>query len=110
VILSTEEATAAWISLREFQWVPQDSILLKVPLTPAAVPSLYEHLKDSLIHVSGGGNVAYLVCPHDTYLPGDSLTLRGATPLFVAPREESKIAQAMKQALDPMNRFPSFDD
>jgi hypothetical protein len=36
--------------------------------------------------------------------------LRGATPLFVAPREESKIAQAMKQALDPMNRFPSFDD
>lgn len=106
--LPPEEAAAAWASLREFQWAPADHPLLKVPLTPAQIPQLYRALKDARIHVSSGGNAAYVST--NAALPAEGLLLRGEGRLFCTARKDLQIARAVKEALDPQQRFPSLND
>lgn len=56
-------------------------------------------------HVSCGGNVAFSQIP-----PVRGLTLRGDSPLWIGGRPRFAIEAAVKQALDPQNRFPTLDD
>ena len=120
--LATESADAAWSDVREFRWAHADGALVKVAITPAVVPSLdalARSLDGTRVHVSAGGNVAFVSLPasvqpavwHERLgalgLPG--LTLRGHAPLWCGVRKTA-IAGAVKQALDPQNRFPSIDD
>jgi hypothetical protein len=77
-------------------------------------------LDGARMHVSAGGNAAF-VSLRD---PGDfakfdqelhklglwGLTLRGDAPLWCGARSQTKITLAVKQALDPQNRFPSLED
>ena len=125
-ILSDGEAERRWGELREFRWVGSNRALVKVVLSPGAVPAL-DQLVRSLdgagMHLSAGGNVAFVSlggagCPpppgaldqrlRDLGLSG--VALRGDVPLWVGQRERPAITQAVKQALDPENRYPTLDD
>ncbi|MDZ4288122.1 MAG: FAD-binding protein [Prosthecobacter sp.] len=110
--LSDEEALAAWAEIREFRWANPQGDLVKVPLTPDQVVSLHSSLpKEARIHVSAGGNVAYVSMPE---IGGDfdwaGVTLRGSGPLWHGRAQRPQILEAVKEALDPEQRFPSLDD
>ena len=71
-------------------------------------------------HLSGGGCQAFVSLPPATPsgplnessrgLGLSAVTLRGNAPLWLGARSPSKIAIAVKEALDPEGRFPSLDD
>jgi glycolate oxidase FAD binding subunit len=121
--LSVAEADAAWAELREFRWTHPGGALVKVAITPAVVPSLHaaaRSLDGTRVHVSGGGNVAFISLPSSVpatalqerlcALALPAVTLSGNAPLWCGARTTPAIAGAVKQALDPENRFPLLDD
>jgi glycolate oxidase FAD binding subunit len=106
-----------WTDLREFRWADPDGPLIKVAMSPEA---RLPELSGARWHVSAGGNVAF-VSLASTAQAGEldealrklglsGVTLRGGAPLWLGVRARPAIAQAVKQALDPVNRFPSLDD
>src|SRR5262249_43325211 len=112
-----------WNDLREFRWVCSGGPLIKIALNPTVLPLLYRDLQTFggvRIHVSSGGNVAFCSFPANSQvhqfdqalrplgLPG--VTLRGQAPLWLGAQSRPSIARAVKQALDPENRFPGLDD
>jgi len=122
-VLSDESAELLWISLREFRWTHPDTPLVKIALSPSTAVALGETMQSldgALWHLSAGGNVAFISLASAAQateldeslqklsLPG--VTLRGDAPLWLGPRARPAIAQAVKHALDPTNRFPSLDD
>jgi glycolate oxidase FAD binding subunit len=122
-VLSVAEADAAWTELREFRWAHSGCVLVKVAITPAVVPALYavaRSLEGTRIHVSAGGNVAFVSLPSSVpaaalqerlrALSLPAVCLSGNAPLWCGTRTDSAISTAVKQALDPQNRFPGLDD
>jgi glycolate oxidase FAD binding subunit len=122
-MLPDMEAQRVWSDLREFRWANPQGPLIKIVLTPADFPALHrglQSLEGVRTHLSAGGNVAFVSLPGTSQiavldelvrklsLPG--LTLRGSTPLWWGPQPRPKIIQAVKQALDPENRFPALDE
>jgi hypothetical protein len=121
--LSTAEADAAWSELREFRWSHPGGVLVKVAITPAVVPSLEaaaRSLDGTRVHVSAGGNVAFVSLPSSVpatalqerlrALSLPAVSLSGNAPLWCGARATSAVSAAVKQALDPQNRFPLSDD
>jgi glycolate oxidase FAD binding subunit len=122
--LAAEQADSVWSDLREFRWAYADGPLIKTPMTLAQVPGLFAELRkinpDVRVHLSSGGNVAFISLPAGNTASGldkvfrtcklTGLMLRGPGPLWCGDRQESKIGAAIKQALDPVNRFPSLND
>jgi glycolate oxidase FAD binding subunit len=121
--LSKDDAEAAWTCLNEFQWVGADASLVKVALPPDAVVPLgtaLQRMDAARMHVSAGGNVAYVslggAAPSEAFeaclqgLKLSGLTLRGAAPLRQGVRERPAIIPDVKHALDPANRFPALDE
>ena len=112
-----------WPALREFRWAAPGGVLVKIALSPTGIAPLLDGVRaigTSRIHISAGGNVAYVSVP-----PGDpvsaldqllqrlalaGVTLWGIAPLWLGKRARPAIASAVKLALDPTNRFPSIDD
>lgn len=84
---------AVWREIRETLWN------FKSDLTPDRIGEF------KTAHVSCGGNVAFSQIP-----PVRGLTLRGDSPLWIGGRPRFAIEAAVKQALDPQNRFPTLDD
>jgi glycolate oxidase FAD binding subunit len=122
-VLSAAEADAVWSELREFRWAHPGGALVKVATSPSAVPSLAAaagSLDGSRVHFSAGGNVAFVSLPPT--VPATALqerlralnlpavTLCGNAPLWCGARATPAIAGAVKQALDPQNRFSSTED
>ena len=107
-LVAPDAAELLWRSAREFAWAPAGGILLKVVMTPQQLPEICRAVSFAGLHVSAGGNVAYVAC--DTVPPGLStfavLTLRGDAPLF--PGRPPVEMPAVKAALDPVHRFPSL--
>ncbi len=98
-----------WASLREFRWAHPNGVLLKAAITPDQIGSLLS----TRCHISAGGNVAFISLSSATELESihfDALTLRGDAPLWIGQRQRPAIEAAVKEALDPQNRFPSLDD
>jgi len=101
-----------WAALREFRWANPETPLIKAALSPSKVSSL-EGLR---YHLSAGGNVAFISAKaeeleerlRNAALSG--IALRGDAPLWFGVRSRPTIVQAVKQALDPVNRFPSLND
>jgi glycolate oxidase FAD binding subunit len=120
VALVDDEAAALWADIREFSWAHEGGMLVKVPLSAEQVPKLDQAVAGARIHVSAGGDTAFVSIPPqfgndavDTALNRlglCGLTLRGAAPLWLGARRHFQICAAVKQALDPQNRFPSLDD
>jgi glycolate oxidase FAD binding subunit len=121
--LSAAEADASWSELRELRWTHSGGSLVKLAITPTVVPSLAAatgSLDGTRVHFSAGGNVAFVSLPssvppaalHERVralaLPG--VTLCGNGPLWWGSRANPAITGAVKQALDPQNRFPSTED
>ena len=111
-----------WRSLRECTWASTDATLVKVPCSLACIPAVVRGLKaipDSRMHVSAGGNVAFVsvtagaVESLDRVLSELKLTgmiFRGDGPLWLGNVARSQIEEGVKQALDAENRFPSLHD
>src|SRR5579883_1090163 len=121
--LNSADADRAWSNIREFHWTHSTGPLVKVPVTPLSFPDLLKALEpvDRLrVHISGGGNAAYVSMPSAEQFPlfnkalaGLSLpgvSLRGEVPAWVGKQPRAQIADAVKRALDPQNRFPSLDE
>jgi glycolate oxidase FAD binding subunit len=122
-VLSAAEADAAWAELREFRWTHPGGALIKVAITPSVVPSLdaaVRSLDGTRVHFSAGGNVAFVSLPASVpatalqerlrALSLPAVSLSGNAPLWCGVRTASAISGAVKQALDPQNRFPPLDD
>jgi glycolate oxidase FAD binding subunit len=121
--LSPEQAELLWSEIREFTWAHADSPLVKIPLTPLALPALTRAL-DSItgvrLHISAGGNQAFVSLPTSTQfetldknlqeLGLSAMTLRGNCPLWCGAHTSPRIAASVKHALDPNTRYPSLDD
>lgn len=122
-IMAQDDSMALWASLREFAWAHRDGVLAKVAFAPAQLVRLYHCLRtldDIRIHVSAGGNVAYVSLPspvsvrdldaslRDLGLSG--MMLRGIGPLWLGHRGVTQIEGAVKAALDPKHRFPSLNE
>jgi glycolate oxidase FAD binding subunit len=61
-VMNADEAAKIWTDIGEFRWA--DETLVKVPLTPDRVPALCQALPEhARVHISGGGNVAYVSLP-----------------------------------------------
>jgi len=121
--LAGADAQIIWSELREFRWAYTEGPLIKVALTPVVLPELYRALQSLdgfRIHVSGGGNIALVSLPETAQattfserlrsLTLSAVTLRGKAPLFCGTQLRPNIAHAVKQALDPGNRFPGLDE
>jgi hypothetical protein len=121
--LAGAEAQQTWSQLREFHWAYASGLLMKTTLTPAVLPALYREMqsfKGGRVHVSSGGNMAFISLPGSE--PGAELderlrrlalsgvTLRGNGRLWCGAQARPNIARAVKQALDPENRFPGLDE
>jgi glycolate oxidase FAD binding subunit len=115
-------AEAIWAGLCDFAWARSGGLLLKLALTTAVLPALARSLSslDGVLHVSAGGNMGFLSLPSQAQpaaldeqlrkLNLRGLALRGQGPLWYGLRNQSKIAEGVKKALDPENRFPSLDE
>lgn len=121
--LTDAQGREVWAEVREVRWAHAESPLVKAVLTPAVLPALHQALRrlDGVrLHVSSGGNVAFISLPaaeqavelggilQDLCLSG--LMLRGEGPLWCGAARRPKIAQAVKDALDPEKRFPGLDE
>ena len=126
--LNETEADKLWSDLREFRWAdsPQtktSSVLIKVALSPGNLVAFHQAitaLPGARVHVSAGGNVAFVsladaaqVVALDQKLQAQKLsgvTLQGDAPLWLGARNDFKVSAAVKAALDAENRFPSLND
>jgi glycolate oxidase FAD binding subunit len=118
-------AESLWSGLREFRWTDADRPLVKVALSPStavAFGQAIQSLEGARWHLSAGGNLAFVSLSSaaqahvaDQILQSMELagvTLRGPATmrLWLGPRARPAIALAVKQALDPTDRFPSLYD
>lgn len=118
-----EEADTLWSDLRNAAWAADDRHLWKIPLTEKRMQDLFtvvRQFRESRLHLSAGGNVAFLSLPagdaHGSLLSRElervglnALGLRGPSPARIGLMANYKIAESMKAALDPENRFPALD-
>jgi glycolate oxidase FAD binding subunit len=122
-ILSAAAAETFWGDLAEFRWAHGQGVLVKVALTANLAPALEKALcglKGARLHLSAGGNLAFISLESSAQagqlgerlsgLDLAGLTLRGDAPLWLGKRSRPAVATAVKQALDPENRFPSLDE
>lgn len=107
-VLGEDDAKACWAIEEGFRWAYPDGVLVKVALTPKRLAELCAAAGDARIHISAGGNVAYVSQPAfaPCFANFDALTLRGDAPLF--PGRAPVVVPGVKTALDPQNRFPSL--
>ena len=121
--LGPREATQFWSRLREFEWAHQDGMLVKVALSTECLPAFYETIgtvSDARFHISSAGNMAFLSFPDAkevnsvterlSRLSLSGITLRGDAPLWLGVRSRSQLELAVKNALDPVGRFPDLDN
>ncbi|UCD98788.1 MAG: FAD-binding protein [Chloroflexota bacterium] len=115
-IISGESEERYWNDICEFRWVPEGTLLVKVPLTPNSVPLLEE-----LLAVNGayhrytvGANVAWIAWPK-SFLDLDrglrTLNLSGLAisghceQIRLGSWEPSVFYQRIKQGLDPDQKW-----
>lgn len=116
-ILTGDDEATTWHTARELAWVPAQTTLVKVPLTPKRVPTLHIAIApyEPAIRYSAGGNVAWIAWPASLDLLDNILKkqgLRGLTllgeptlqPLLGVPPDPI-FAQRVRQALDPQRKF-----
>lgn len=120
-MLSDDDAQRTWTELREFRWCAATAPLVKVALAPAKVSPLglaVQALAGARMHVSAGGNVAFVALADAAQAPAfdaqlrqlalPGMTLRGAAPLWLGTHAQPAITAAVKVALDPVGRFPEL--
>ena len=115
-ILDGEEELGYWEGINEFTWLPDDALLIKVPITPSKVTTLDEFLKRNKVprRYSVGANVAWIAWSKhldiiDSYLT--DLNLVGLTIIGEASQnrlgswDSGNFYQRIKKALDPIGKW-----
>lgn len=116
-ILTGNDDAAIWHNARELAWVPPQTTLVKVPLTPKRIPALHIALAphEPTVRYSAGGNVVWIAWPASLDMLDNILKehgLRGLVllgepgnqPLIGIPLD-TIFAQRVKNALDPQQKF-----
>ena len=110
---TTEHDSKIWDSIRELTLFPEEQSLVKVPVTPKVIPALEQSLSGTTSHYSVGGNLALLATTDLESLSKslasldlEGMTIRGTSPLWIGKRKSFAIHQAVKNSLDPQNKFP----
>ncbi len=105
-----------WRAAREFSWVPSQSALVKVPLTPKKVTAINEKLEGygAVCRYSVGANLAWVAWLESLDVLDEILqqqSLSGLVILGVSDRQQLgawkgvSFAQRVKRALDPQEKF-----
>lgn len=115
-VMDGAEEQRYWGGINDFSWVPEDSLLIKIPINPSSITILDAYLKESNTarRYSAGANVAWIAWSGpveniDKYLRGSELA--GLTILGKADRnrlgawDSGKFYQRIKNALDPVGKW-----
>jgi glycolate oxidase FAD binding subunit len=115
-IVPSEVDKTLWANATEFRWAPSDSLLAKVPITPARIPALDAGLSaiGAARRYAVGGNLAWLA--HNGAVPAidnllseqrlSAVIIRGGDAISrLGPLEPAPFADRIRQALDPDHRF-----
>jgi hypothetical protein len=104
-----------WVAHAEFSWVPRDSHLVKIPLTPALVAGVAALRRDpARIRFSGAGTLAWIAWEDNLAVVSQQLTSLGARGVCVrGPAAGLRLGTAIandfeervRRVLDPRNRF-----
>lgn len=111
-----EEEALLWRSAREFEWLPANRLLVKVPVSPKQIPTLDKCLDEHLAlrRYSAGANVAWVAWPGkaadiDQILASldlSGLVVLGATTTpLIGKRTGEEFARRIKKALDPGKKW-----
>ncbi len=115
-ILEGVEEKKYWQGIREFSWVSEDSVLIKVPITPTSVSALEKLINRDGIkrRYSAGANVAWISWPepvatignilNDLKLSGLSL-LGNTNQIRLGCQQPNPFYQRIKNALDPVGKW-----
>ena len=122
--LTPAKADELWESIREMSWAGRERALVKVALTPQRLPEFQDRmdaLGEGTVWYSSGGSVAWLALRDEKRAEVEAtlvelglagLFVRGAEGEEGSPwlgrRDDSDIMSAVKLALDPKERFPTF--
>lgn len=115
-ILEGVEEKQYWEGIEEFSWVPEKSLLIKVPITPTSVAALDEFLRKSETkrRYSNGANVAWIAWSNSIEIIDQKLmelnlgglSLVGDTECIRLGFQENGIfSQRIKNALDPIGKW-----
>ena len=111
-----------WDSVREFSFFDPEQCVVKIPVAGKSYLAIEPWLarqESFATHLGCGGAVLWVSCPVDEMsnlekqlvdheLSG--LVVRGASPtIWLGKRPQSKMAAAVKSAMDPATRFPDFE-
>jgi glycolate oxidase FAD binding subunit len=120
-ILTEDAAQAPWRELADFLWAHADGALGKVPLTLERVPAFAtwcRGISGARCRVGAAGAAGFFSLPPGSDLAAadrtlrtlgfSGLLLRGSGPLWLGAQTDFPIQLAIKQALDPVNRFPAL--
>ncbi len=106
-----------WDDVRDFEWVDDDCLLIKVPITPDIIPVLDSKLNvyASVRKYSVGGNIAWIGWKDsvkdldkllmDLGLAGLIILGEHNTPWLGASAFDTVFADKVKRALDPYGKF-----
>lgn len=113
-VLARNEADELWRRVADFAWAHPEGIWIKCALTPDQLPAFITRLPTGArAHIGAGGSVGYISLPAGALVPTldwPALTLRGKAVLWPGIRPRFAVMQAVKQALDPLHKFPGLDE
>jgi glycolate oxidase FAD binding subunit len=118
-VLAGPEEAALWRAAREFSWAPAGWCLIKVPLSPARLPSFDAALPAGARgRYSAGGNVAWVAVPEEQLAAleaalnaqtlGGLVVFGSAGRPLLGQRTGEAFARRVKTALDPNGRFINY--
>lgn len=111
-----DEEAGLWRAAREFEWLPANCLLVKIPVTPQQVPDLDKRLDQHVAvrRYSAGANVAWVAWPGEAAdlepilismgLSGLVVIGTAAKPLL-GKRTGQEFARRIKRALDPGGKW-----
>jgi glycolate oxidase FAD binding subunit len=116
VVLDGDEEQSYWESINDFSWIPEDSLLLKIPINPSSVAALDAYLKqnNTARRYSAGANVAWVAWTKpieniDKLLRGSNLAgltiLGNAEQKRLGKRDSGTFYRRVKNALDPVGKW-----
>jgi glycolate oxidase FAD binding subunit len=111
---------ALWAAAREFAWVHEGTLLVKVATTPHTLISLDGalHAAQAQRRYAVGGNLAWIAWPHTLDVLHQLLSEQGRSGLvirgdteraLVGLSQRSSFLNRVRSALDPAHRFVDFE-
>jgi glycolate oxidase FAD binding subunit len=109
-VLREHDDELFWRAASNFEWAGEAPTLLKLPITPNAIPALERHLAMAQTNrrYSVGGNVAWIAADWTNEWSsqfGEAQTFLGRPNPLVQPTTPGPFGRAIKRALDPEMKF-----